>query len=67
MGVVLTHPDRLCVDPNDPVGGVRICLGGPSLSDLTRGLEALASLYANGAAQHFAPCADGLKDGVTRH
>lgn len=57
MGVVLTHPDLLSVDPNDSASGVRICLGGPSFSELTRGLEALASLHANSSAPPPSPSA----------
>lgn len=51
MGITLTHPDLLCVDPNDPASGIRICLGGPSLAELTRGLETLASLHSNSSAR----------------
>ncbi|MGE5722586.1 MAG: PLP-dependent aminotransferase family protein [Sphingomonadales bacterium] len=57
LGIMLTQPDTLSVDPNDLVSGVRICLGGPSLSELTRGLEALASLHAYSSASSASPSA----------
>lgn len=43
-GVIVTHPDAPAVDPDDEASGIRLCLGGPSLIDLTKGLGALASI-----------------------
>lgn len=50
LGIVLTRPEMLMVDPSDVQSGIRICLGGPTLSELTSGLETLAFLHTNSSA-----------------
>jgi DNA-binding transcriptional MocR family regulator len=55
MGVVVTPPDRLAVDPDEQASGVRLCLGGPVLSELTKGLGVLASIHRNLSAQPRSP------------
>jgi DNA-binding transcriptional MocR family regulator len=40
-GVVLTEPASVMANPHSPRSGVRICLGGPSWDDLSRGLAIL--------------------------
>jgi len=32
------------VDPGDPVSGIRLCLGGPSLEDVREGLALLGRI-----------------------
>lgn len=44
LGVAVTPPEAVMVDPAEADGGVRLCLGGPSLEALTRALTALAGI-----------------------
>ncbi|MGR6432665.1 aminotransferase-like domain-containing protein [Rhizobium sp. PAMB 3174] len=44
LGVVVTPPDAVRTDPNDDATGIRLCLGGPTLEDLTTGLSLLSRL-----------------------
>jgi DNA-binding transcriptional MocR family regulator len=43
-GVELTSPRSLMADPASPRSGIRFCLGGPSWSDLPRGLALVRDL-----------------------
>ena len=43
-GVSLTPPGDVMVECGDPASGVRLCLGSPSLEDLTKALTLLAGL-----------------------
>lgn len=42
LGVAVTAPDSVTVDPNDDATGIRLCLGGPSPDDLKKALVTLA-------------------------
>ncbi|RQR64580.1 PLP-dependent aminotransferase family protein [Burkholderia sp. Bp9125] len=44
FGLKLTSPGAMMVDREDRVGGLRICLGGPSFEDLSEALTILAAL-----------------------
>jgi DNA-binding transcriptional MocR family regulator len=44
LGIRVTPPESVMVDPGDPASGIRLCLGGPSLEDLTEGLTLLGRL-----------------------
>ena len=44
LGVAVTPPESVRADPEDRESGVRLCLGGPSTEDVTRGLSLLAGL-----------------------
>jgi DNA-binding transcriptional MocR family regulator len=43
-GVSLTSPASIMADPDGPRSGIRLCLGGPSWNDLSRGLAVLRSV-----------------------
>ncbi|WP_235736860.1 aminotransferase-like domain-containing protein [Nocardioides alcanivorans] len=45
--VRLTDPAAMMVDPRQRVSGVRLCLGGPTMADLSRGLEIVQRLVAD--------------------
>lgn len=45
IGIKLTPPDSMMVDPDDRASGIRLCLGGPSFEDLTEALTLLAGLF----------------------
>jgi DNA-binding transcriptional MocR family regulator len=49
LGVIVTPPDAVRADVNDQATGIRLCLGGPSIDELTRGLSLLAQLPAENA------------------
>lgn len=42
MGVLVTRPDAVRASRDDEDTGIRLCLGGPSLDELSRGLSILA-------------------------
>jgi DNA-binding transcriptional MocR family regulator len=44
LGVLVTPPDSTAVDPDALDGGIRLCLGAPSLAELSTGLSAVARL-----------------------
>lgn len=44
IGLRLTQPRAMMVDQDDGASGLRICLGGPSMEDLTGSLALLAAL-----------------------
>lgn len=44
LGVAVTAPDSVAVDPADNATGIRLCLGGASLDGLKKALAALAGL-----------------------
>jgi DNA-binding transcriptional MocR family regulator len=48
-GVWLTSPASIMADPDGPRSGIRICLGGPSWNDLSRGLSVLRSVLDQAA------------------
>lgn len=43
-GIKLTKPETVMVNQDDPMSGIRLCLGGPSFEDLTKALTCLAVL-----------------------
>lgn len=47
LGVMVTAPDSIVVDPDDQATGIRLCLGGPSPDDLKRALVVLADLIVS--------------------
>ena len=49
VGVELTEPASVMADPDSPRSGVRICLGGPSWTDLSRGLATLRQVIEQAA------------------
>ncbi|MCU9955680.1 MULTISPECIES: hypothetical protein [Burkholderia] len=44
MGIKLTPPESMMVNPEDRASGIRLCLGGPSFEDLPEALTLLAGL-----------------------
>lgn len=44
LGVVVTQPDAIRADRNDEETGIRLCLGGLGMEDLTTGLTLLSRL-----------------------
>ncbi|GAC66376.1 PLP-dependent aminotransferase family protein [Gordonia soli] len=50
-GVLLTRPESMLADPEQVHSGIRICLGGPSMDELERGLGVLRSLIPTRRAQ----------------
>ena len=46
-GVIVTPPRATAVDPEAPQSGIRLCLGAPSLQDLTAALTAVAGILRN--------------------
>lgn len=50
LGVMVTPPSALAVDPAMDPGGIRLCLGGPSPEELTRGLGIVSRLLAQATA-----------------
>ncbi|MFV3307912.1 PLP-dependent aminotransferase family protein [Pseudomonas sp. NY15181] len=44
LGIRVTAPESVMVEPSDQAAGIRLCLGGPLLEDLTQGLTLLARL-----------------------
>ncbi|MGO1163878.1 PLP-dependent aminotransferase family protein [Brucella pseudogrignonensis] len=44
LGVVVTEPDAVRADRNDNATGIRLCLGGLGMEDLTTGLTLLSRL-----------------------
>ncbi|WP_448680649.1 aminotransferase-like domain-containing protein [Pseudomonas nicosulfuronedens] len=44
VGIRVTPPESVMVDAGDPASGIRLCLGGPSLEDVTQGLTLLGKL-----------------------
>ena len=44
MGIKLTPPESMMVNPEDRASGIRLCLGGPSFDDLPEALTLLAGL-----------------------
>lgn len=44
LGIAITSPHTVTVDPDMPHSGVRLCLGSPSLPDLTTALTGIANL-----------------------
>jgi DNA-binding transcriptional MocR family regulator len=49
-GVELTDPASLMAAPGNPDSGVRVCLGGPSLAELTSGLATVRGVLSRCAA-----------------
>lgn len=49
VGIRVTPPESVMVDRGDQESGIRLCLGGPSLDDLTEGLLLLARLLKSTA------------------
>ncbi|WP_119258609.1 PLP-dependent aminotransferase family protein [Shinella zoogloeoides] len=49
LGVAVTAPESVTVDPRDDASGIRLCLGGPSHDDLKKALGKLADLIGSGA------------------
>ncbi len=47
LGIVVTAPDSVTVDPRDDATGIRLCLGGPSPDDLKKALVTLADLIVS--------------------
>ncbi|EIM31264.1 aminotransferase-like domain-containing protein [Microvirga lotononidis] len=47
VGIRVTPPTATKVDPNANDGGVRLCVGGPELPDLTTALEKLSVILKN--------------------
>ncbi|MCI0997786.1 PLP-dependent aminotransferase family protein [Pseudomonas corrugata] len=47
-GIRVTAPESLMVDRDEPVTGIRLCLGGPSFEELTQGLTRLSNLLKHG-------------------
>lgn len=47
LGVKVTAPESIMVERSDQATGIRLCLGGPSLDNLTHGLTLLARLLKN--------------------
>jgi DNA-binding transcriptional MocR family regulator len=43
-GIRVTAPESLMVDRDEPMTGIRLCLGGPSFEELTQGLTRLSNL-----------------------
>lgn len=46
MGVLVTRPDAVRVNGRDERSGIRLCLGGPSFEELSRGLSILAKFQS---------------------
>lgn len=44
VGIRVTPPESVMVDPGDPASGIRLCLGGPSLEEVREGLALLGRL-----------------------
>ncbi len=44
LGIAVTPPQAVMTDPNDEDSGIRLCLGGPPLGDLTRALTLLSGI-----------------------
>ncbi|MFS2127160.1 PLP-dependent aminotransferase family protein [Pseudomonas sp. Pseusp97] len=53
VGIRVTPPESVMVDPGDPASGIRLCLGGPSFEDVTEGLTLLARMM-KGSRPHDA-------------
>jgi len=49
MGVIVTPPDAMRADRQDKSTGIRLCLGGPSIDELSRGLSILAKFQSGPA------------------
>ncbi|WP_085716594.1 PLP-dependent aminotransferase family protein [Pseudomonas sp. B28(2017)] len=47
LSIRVTAPESVMVERSDQAAGIRLCLGGPSLEDLTQGLTLLARLMKN--------------------
>jgi len=60
-GLRLTPAQSVMVDGGDAVGGVRLCLGGPSFDELGRALETLSEMLAPPPGLH--PTGDGERRG----
>ncbi|HYE00964.1 MAG TPA: PLP-dependent aminotransferase family protein [Alphaproteobacteria bacterium] len=50
VGVLVTPPAAVAVDPDQPEGGLRLCLGAPDAARLEAALRSLAALAGEGAA-----------------
>lgn len=50
VGIRVTPPESVMVDPGDQAAGIRLCLGGPSPEELTEGLTLLARLMTSSSA-----------------
>ncbi|OAE48391.1 PLP-dependent aminotransferase family protein [Agrobacterium tumefaciens] len=46
MGVIITPPDAMRANRQDELTGIRLCLGGPSFDELSRGLSVLAKFQS---------------------
>jgi len=46
-GIAITPPGATAVDPDSRDGGLRLCLGGPSLPDLSEALGKIAALLSH--------------------
>ncbi|MBD9676574.1 PLP-dependent aminotransferase family protein [Pseudomonas sp. PDM18] len=44
VGIRVTPPESVMVDPCDPASGIRLCLGGPSLEEVRGGLALLGRI-----------------------
>ncbi len=44
LGVLVTPPSSTAADPDTPKGGVRLCLGAPSIAELSTALEVMARI-----------------------
>ncbi len=49
IGLKLTQPEAMMVDPQDERSGLRICLGAPDFEDLGDALKLLAELLRSQA------------------
>ncbi|WP_313902729.1 PLP-dependent aminotransferase family protein [Methylobacterium sp. E-066] len=49
-GIAVTPPESVMVDPDAEASGIRLCLGNPTRTDLTRGLTLLAPIVSPAAA-----------------
>ncbi|QCI65441.1 PLP-dependent aminotransferase family protein [Phreatobacter stygius] len=53
LGVMVTPPSALAVDPTVQLSGIRLCLGAPPPDELAHGLAVIAKLLAQGAGGDY--------------
>ena len=51
MGVIVTPPSALLVDPSAKEAGIRLCIGSPSIGDLESALMRINGLLTKRAAE----------------
>ena len=51
MGVIVTPPAALLVDPSAKEAGIRLCIGSPSIGDLESALMRINGLLTKRAAE----------------